>query len=291
MYLCHGPFQSRRKRGPEDEEAAVQIERLTPHIGARVSGIDLSALGPDSRAEIRALLEEHLVLFFVGQSFDAASFKRFGEVVGELEVTPLLANLGGDLKAVHIVEVPPGVVRGAYADAWHTDVPFRERPPYATILRPEHLPDLGGDTLWASMYAAYEMMSEPLRRLADGLEVVQAVSNSRGTFEYTHPVVRVNPATGRRGLYVNSIFSRSIVGVSKVESAKLIDIFCTLATLPDVQVRYRWTPDTVAMWDNRFTQHYAASDYDQPRRMQRLTVVGDPVVGLGRAKDIAAAAA
>jgi taurine dioxygenase len=255
----------------------MKVERLTAHLGARVSGIDLTKLDDDRRPEIRALLEEHLVLFFVDQSLDPQRFKRFGEIVGSLEVTPLLPNLGGDLEAVHIVEAPPGVTRGAFADAWHTDVPFRERPPYATILRPEYLPSLGGDTIWASMYAAYEMMSEPLRRLADSLEVVQAAS----TLEFTHPAVRVNPVTGRRGLYINSVFSKKIVGVSTAESKKLIDMFCVLATPPDVQVRYRWTPDTVAMWDNRFTQHYATADYDEPRRMQRLTVIGDRVLGPG----------
>jgi taurine dioxygenase len=269
----------------------MDIERLTPNIGACVSGLDLATLVPADRPMIRDLLEQHMVLFFTGQSLTPASFRSFGEVVGDLEVTPLLPGLSGDNDPIHIVEAPAGVERGRFADAWHTDVPFRECPPYATILKPEYLPSLGGDTLWASMYAAYEMMSEPLRRLADSLEVVQAVATPRGTFEFTHPVVRVHPITGRRGLNVNSVFSRRIVDVSVVESARLIEMFCTLATVPDVQVRYRWTPDTVAIWDNRFTQHYATSDYNEPRRMQRLTVIGEPVLGIGKHHGIKSTAA
>jgi taurine dioxygenase len=187
---------------------------------------------------------------------------------------------------VEIIEVPKDAPRGGYTDQWHSDIYLSRNSPYALILRPDYMPSVGGDTLWASSYAAYEMMSPPLRRLADELEV-QVV---RGATEFVHPVVRVNPRTGRRGLNVNSLFSRRIIGVSATESAKLIDMFRTLATLPDIQVRYRWTPDTVAIWDNGFTQHYATADYSEPRRMQRLTVAGEPVLGIRdyeRAKEAA----
>jgi taurine dioxygenase len=268
----------------------MEVRRLTPHIGARVRGIDLATATPADRPMLRGLLEEHLVLFFEGQAFDLHAYKRFGEAVGDLEVTPLLPGLGDDLAEVHIVEAPPGRTRG-YADAWHTDVPFRELPPYATILRPEYLPSLGGDTLWASMYAAYEGLSDSLRRLADELDVVQGVSAPAGTFEHVHPAVRVHPVTGRRGLNINSVFSKRIVGASRVESAELIRMFVALATLPDYQLRFAWSPDIVAVWDNRFTQHYASADYDEPRRMQRMTVVGEAVLGPRSARTATAAAA
>jgi taurine dioxygenase len=131
------------------------------------------------------------------------------------------------------------------------------------------------------MYAAYEMMSPPLQRLADELEVEVARENAA----FVHPVVRVHPRTGRKALNVNSLFSRRIVGVSSIESAKLIDMFRNLAIIPDVQVRYRWTLDTVAMWDNGFTQHYAVADYDEPRRMQRLSLAGGPVLSIADYSD------
>jgi taurine dioxygenase len=254
----------------------MQLERLTTYIGARVTGIDLATVVPGDREMIRDLLEEHLVLFFVGQSMDLAKFRAFGEVIGELERTPSVAKMSDEFDVVDIIEVPKGGVRGGYTDQWHTDVYLSGRPPYASILRPEYLPSTGGDTLWASMYAAYEMMSPSLQRLADDLEVEVARENA----VFVHPVVRVHPRTGRKALNVNSLFSRRIVGVSAIESAKLIDMFRNLAIIPDVQVRYRWTLDAVAMWDNGFTQHYAVADYDEPRRMQRLSVVGGPVLSI-----------
>jgi taurine dioxygenase len=253
----------------------MRVEALTPHIGARVSGIDLATLDPRDRDGLRELLEKHLVLFFVGQSLDLPAYKRFGEVVGELEETPAVAKLDID-KLVDIIESPKGQPRGEFTDQWHTDVYLSGQPPYASILRPEYLPAVGGDTLWANLYAAYEMMAEPLKRLADVLEVTVV----RGAAEFIHPVVRVNPRTGRRALNVNSLFSRRIIGVSATESDHLIEMFRTLAVRPEVQIRYRWTLDTVTMWDNGFTQHYAIADYDQPRRMQRLTVRGEPVLSI-----------
>lgn len=255
----------------------MEIERLTPHIGARISGFDLRELRPDDRSMMRNLIEEHLVLFFVGQHLSPKEFKAYGQVVGDLHNLDMLDNLGGDTPEVLIVEAKGDKPRGTYTDAWHSDACYMESPPYATTITPAYLPDIGGDTLWASMYAAYDLLSEPLKQLADDLTVVQ----SAGPYEWTHPVVRVNPRTGRRGLYINSIFSKSIPGMSMLESAKLIDMFCALATVPDVQVRYRWTPDTVAIWDNRFTQHYAVNDYaPQPRRMHRLSIIGEPTVGV-----------
>ncbi|QKR98386.1 taurine dioxygenase [Sphingomonas sp. CL5.1] len=258
----------------------MQVERITPHIGARISGRNLAEVTPADREELRALLEEHLVLFFTGQSLTAQQFLAFGEAIGELEITPLIPSLGGDLAPIHVLEASPKYGKGEFADMWHTDVPFRERPPYATILRPEYLPSLGGDTLWASMYAAYEGLSDSLRRFADGLEVLQSVTTAAGTLEHVHPAVRVNPRTGRRGLYINSLFSKRIIGMSKLESDDVIRLFSTSATMPDYQVRHRWSPDVVAMWDNNFTQHYAVVDYREPRRMQRMTVVGEPVLGI-----------
>jgi len=258
----------------------MKVERLTPHIGARVSGLNLADVRISDRDDLRALLEEHLVLFFIGQSLDLDQFQNFGEVIGDLEVTPVVPGLRGANDPVHAIEAPSGTRRGGFTDRWHSDIPYRECPPYATILMPEYLPPLGGDTCWASMYAAYEMLSGPLQRLADELYVVQYVISDRYNGEYTHPLVRVNPKTGQRGLFINSVFSREFAGVSIEESEQLKDMFFTLSTLPDLQVRYRWTPDTVAIWDNRFCVHYACKDYGEPRRLLRLTVEGEPVIGL-----------
>ncbi|WP_109807548.1 TauD/TfdA dioxygenase family protein [Sphingosinithalassobacter portus] len=258
----------------------MNLEKITPHIGARIAGVDLAQLTKDDREWLREMLEEHLVLFFTGQQLQPEQYLAFGEVIGDLEVTPLLPSLGGAMEAVHIVENDQNYAKGEFADMWHTDVPFRERPPYATILRPEYLPTLGGDTLWSSMYAAYEGMADSLRRFVDELEVVQSVMFKGVLREHVHPAVRVNPRTGRRGLYINTRFSKRVVGLSELESNDVIRMFSSVATLPDYQLRHRWTPDIVAMWDNGFTQHYAVADYREPRRMQRMTVVGEPVIGV-----------
>ena len=257
----------------------MRLERLTPHIGARVTGIDLATVGRGAREELRAVLEAHLVLFFADQSMDVQAYKRFGEAMGELEVTPLLPSLGGGMEVVHFVEAMPNQPRGTFADRWHTDVPFRERPPYGSILRPEILPPLGGDTLWASMYAAYEALPDSLRRLADELEAVHAVARPQGAEWFVHPVVRVNPVTGRRGLYVNRMYTQNIVGLGQAESSKLLDLFYSHLALPDFQVRFRWSMDVIAIWDNRFTQHYAVADYRDRRRMLRMTMTGDRPIG------------
>lgn len=258
----------------------MQIERITPHIGARISGLDLAGLTIADRERMRTMLEEYQVLFFAGQAMTPAQYLGFGRVIGELEVTPLIPSLGGELEAIHVLESSPSYGKGEFADTWHTDVPFQPCPPYATILRPEILPPLGGDTLWASMYAAYEGMADSLRRFADSLEVLQSVTYKGTVREHVQPAVRVNPRTGRRALYINARFSKRIMGLSEQESAEVIRLFCGIATLPDYQLRHRWTPDVVAMWDNGFTQHYATVDYTAPRKMQRMTVMGGEVLGV-----------
>jgi len=180
---------------------------------------------------------------------------------------------------MHTVEVPEGMPRGHFADRWHSDVSYVANPPYASILRPVVLPSIGGDTLWANMYAVYEAMPEPLQQLVSTLNVRHEAIVGGVVSEYVHPAVRVNPKTGRRALYVNDTFSREVKGYSSLESRKLIDLLLGMPLRADVQVRYRWTPDTVAMWDNRFTQHYGTRDYTERRLLHRMTIIGEPVLG------------
>ena len=260
----------------------MDVEQLTPYIGARVSGLDLADVRRIDREDMRTLLEKHLVLFFTNQTLNLPAFKRFGEAMADLEVTPFLPTLGGELEEIHSVEAAPGQIRGSFSDQWHSDVSCRECPPYGSILRPDVLPALGGDTLWASMYAAYEALPDTLRRLVDDLDAVHLAAHPEGKFrhESVHPIVRVNPVTGARGLYVNGAFTKSIVGMTATESAKLLELLYTHIASPDFQVRLRWTHDIVAVWDNRFTQHYAVVDYSGQRRMLRMTMAGDRPLGL-----------
>jgi taurine dioxygenase len=260
----------------------MKIERLTTNIGARVSGLDLREVRQSQREDLRGLLEDNLVLFFVGQKLNLDEFQHFGEVMGELVQMGALPGYRGPDDLVARLEVPAGTRRGRYADRWHTDEPYLEQPTYATMLMPDRLPSSGGDTCWANMYTAYELLSEPLRRFADGLYAVQSSATVTSEFkgEHTHPVVRVNPKTGRRALYVNSIFTRDILDLPVAEAKEVLELLVRLSTPQEAQVRYRWTPDTVAIWDNRFTQHYAVRDYDEPRGMFRMIIRGEPVHGL-----------
>jgi taurine dioxygenase len=260
----------------------MKLERLNPHLGTRVTGADLTQFGLADRDALQALLDEHQVLFFVGQKLDPRQLLRFAEVFGEIqppeEAAPHTPTLPGDLDRLHYVDVT-GTSRGTYSDIWHSDVSCFEAPTYGAILAPETLPAIGGDTIWASMYAAYEALDPSMQRMIEDMRAVHQAASSFMYLEASHPIVRVNPRTGRRGLYVNRLFTKRIEGLAPVESANLLEMLIAHATLPDFQVRYRWTPDTVVLWDNRFTLHYAVRDYAEPRRMIRTSTKGERPIG------------
>jgi taurine dioxygenase len=265
------------------EESEMKLEKLNPHLGARVTGADIARFTMADREELHALLDEHQVLFFTGQTPDPHELLRFAEVFGEIqppeEAAPYTPTLPGNLNRLHYVEVT-GTQRGTYSDVWHSDVSCFERPTYGAILAPEVLPAIGGDTLWASMYAAYDALDPSLQTMIEGLRAVHQAASRHMYEEASHPIVRVNPRNGRRGLYVNGLFTKRIEGLPPIESARLLEMLIGHATLPDFQLRYRWTPDTVVLWDNRFTLHYAVRDYTEPRRMIRTSTKGERPIGV-----------
>jgi taurine dioxygenase len=191
-----------------------------------------------------------------------------------------------------------------FADVWHTDVTFMKRPPLGSILRAVVLPPHGGDTQWADAQAAYESLAAPVRQLADQLVAVHDGNREFGYYlaqrrggrgnewdgevvtqltPVEHPVVRVHPETGRRGIFVNPGFTSHIVGVSEFESRGILDLLYAHLTKPEHIVRHRWRPGDVAIWDNRSTAHYANRDYgDQRRIMHRITLRGDIPAGVHR---------
>lgn len=260
----------------------MKLERLNPHLGARVTGADLTQFTLADREQLQALLDEHLVLFFTGQQIDPHQLLSFAEVFGEIqppeEAAPYTPTLPGNLDRLHYVEVT-GTTRGTYSDLWHSDVSCFESPTYGAILAPDRLPAIGGDTLWASMYAAYDALDPALQALVEDRRAVHQAASSFMFLEASHPIVRVNPRTGRRGLFVNRLFTKRIEGLPPVESANLLEMLLAHATLPDFQMRWSWTPDTVVLWDNRFTMHYAVRDYTEPRRMIRTSTKGERPIG------------
>jgi len=260
----------------------MKLERVNPHLGARVTGADLTQYTPADREELLSMLDEHQVLFFTGQKLEPLQFLQFAKVIGETqepdEGAPFFRTMEDGLENIHYIE-PGGHPRGGFTDVWHSDLSFFECPTSAAVLQPEILPSIGGDTLWASMYAAYEGLDTSLRNVIDDLKAFHQVNYPDRTIESVHPVVRVNPRTGRRGLFVNRLFTRYIVGMTPVESSNLLELLLQHCTLPDFQLRFSWTPDIVAVWDNRFTLHYAVRDYLEPRRMIRTAIAGERPIG------------
>ncbi|MCB0997072.1 MAG: TauD/TfdA family dioxygenase [Acidimicrobiales bacterium] len=249
----------------------IDVEPLAGALGAIVWGADLDALGDAAFAEIEQAWHDHHVLFFRDQTLSPEGHLAFGRRFGELELHPLTEKLDGypEITVLHSE-------RGGRADVWHTDVTFAESPPVASILRHVSGPVAGGDTMWASLSLAYESMSEPLRELIDGLTAVHtAWPQGRPDLSHEHPLVRVHPVTGRRSIYVNRLFTTRIPQLQEAESTALLAHLYAWCERPEVTCRWRWRPGDVAMWDNRCTLHYALSDYDVERVMQRVTVLGD----------------
>ncbi len=259
------------------------------HLGATVRGVDLRRpLAAHELDQLRRLLDEHLVLFLPEQFLDDDQHLAFALQFGEPYVHPI-ARAGGRTEAgcehiVDDVEHPP------FQDRWHTDVSWDVAPPSHGTLRAIDLPAKGGDTIWSSMYAAYDALSPVMQRVVEPLEALHTMGASRAFLSKAgpeavaraaeafpgavHPVVGTHPSTGRRYLNVNREFTASIVGMTDEESAVLLDFLTLHATSPNFQVRHTWTVGEVAIWDERATQHFAVADYLPARReMGRVAVV------------------
>jgi len=266
----------------------VRIEPLTATIGAEIDGVDLaSPLSDDQIAEIRAALLAWKVIFFRDQhDLDRASHIAFGRRFGDLEVHPLTP---ADQEEPEIFVLPSeGKLRAP--DVWHSDVTWRPEPSMGSILRIVESPPLGGDTLWADMGAAYDLLDDETKEQIDGLVALHdyvrvfgrhlpADKQAKLREKYPtaeHPVVRTHPETGRKTIYVNRAFTCGVKGMDDADAQPILGRLELTATVPDVQCRFRWQPGSVAFWDNRATQHCVSNDFLPNRRvMERVTVVGD----------------
>jgi len=276
----------------------LTTRRLSSALGAQVTGIDLrEPLDDEGRQELWATLVEHKVLFFPGQQLDADSQVAFARQFGELtSAHPVVTAVDEEHPEVWQIDSQ----KETRNDEWHTDVTFVKRPPKGSVLRALRVPEVGGDTLWADLEAGYRSLSAPIRDLVDGLtayhdgsrEFAGALAQRKGygnvwdgevfnEFSLVeHPVVRVHPETGRKGLFVNPGFTVSIKGLSQAESVNLLNLLYAHIVKPEHQVRHRWNAGDVAIWDNRNTAHYANFDYgDFHRVMQRVTWQGDEPIG------------
>ncbi|MDE0511891.1 MAG: TauD/TfdA family dioxygenase [Gammaproteobacteria bacterium] len=258
------------------------LQRLTPTIGALVSGIDLCApLSDKAFAELHAAWMEHLVLFFREQALTPDQHIALGQRFGELEVHPDAPCAHGipELMVIHTDKDS----RRNNGENWHSDVSSREEPPMASILHLTHVPEEGGDTLFANMYAAYDALSEPMQGLLDQLTAHHDHHQSLGSWRLQydvpsadHPVVRVHPVTGKKALFVNAVFTEKIRGMSWPESDALLQFLFEHIKHPEFHCRFSWQANSVALWDNRCAQHLAVWDYyPNSRSGHRVTVKGD----------------
>lgn len=267
--------------------AQLELRKTTPKCGAEVLGVDLSRPLDDARIDaLRSALAEHCVLFFRDQKMTPEQQKAFGRRFGELHLHPAWPRL---------LEGHPEIME-IYADAdskriagedWHSDVSCDPEPPLGTILYMLEVPTEGGDTLFASMYAAYEALSKPMKRMLEGMTALHdGETTYRGRYEgmqeaasypsAEHPVIRTHPVSGRKALFVNRIFTRRILQLEKHESDAVLEMLFRLVETPELQCRFHWQPGSVAFWDNRCAQHHALWDYyPQRRRGLRVTIKGE----------------
>jgi len=278
----------------------LATDRLSPEFGSEVFGLDLGRATDDELAAVRRTLVDRKVLFFRDQHLDDDGQVRLGRRIGELTAShPVVGGVDEAHPEIYALDSADN----GFADVWHTDVTFMRRPPLGSILRAVTLPPSGGDTSWADTQLAYRSLSAPVRRLADQLTAVHDGNREFGYYlaqrrggrgsvwdgevvtrldPVEHPVVRVHPETGLRGLFVNPGFTSHIVGVSDAESRGILDLLYAHLTKPEHIVRHRWRAGDVVMWDNRSIAHYANRDYGSAHRvMHRITLRGDEPYGPG----------
>lgn len=256
-------------------------------IGAELSGVELAGdLPAPVVAELRQALFDYKVIVFRDQPLTPEQHVRFARSFGEFEIHPFIPS---NTRVPELVRFEKTAEVAGYENAWHHDVTWRERPSMGAVLHAIAVPPIGGDTLFADMYGAYGGLAAEVRERIDGLVAVHdyarafghqvpAVQKAEMRAKYPpveHPVVCRHPETGRPHLYVNRIFVDHIAGLEPEESAALLDELCRQADYPEYQCRFRWEDDSVAFWDNRAVQHYAASDYwPEVRVMERASIVG-----------------
>ena len=279
---------------------SITVHPVSPALGAEVAGVDLSRrLGAEEFDTVHRALLDHGVVFLRDQEVQPRDLVDFAARFGPLNVHPMMKPLDGYPAILEIVKNPED--RHNFGGSWHTDLSYLARPALASLLYAREIPPVGGDTLFASMYLAYEALSDGLKGLLSGLRAVHdtrriytpdAQRRLGGTIgdaasmrrnrpenqheEAVHPVVRTHPETGRRALYVNCNFTSRFEDMTEAESAPLLDFLFTHLQRPEFTCRFRWTEGAVALWDNRCTQHYALNDYHGHRRvMHRVSIEGD----------------
>jgi alpha-ketoglutarate-dependent taurine dioxygenase len=282
---------------PAISALGLGVSSCGPVLGAEVAGVRFAndAVTPELAATLRGLLLRYKVLFLRDFDLSHAQHLALARVWGDLEGHPVIAHVPGYPEILDIRGSDGRVQDGTgnrwfqSLDKWHADVTFRAAPSMGAVLRARELPAIGGDTLWADAGAAYEGLSDEVKALIEGRTATHDLLFDFGdrvalerraamAAEFPpqhHPIVRTHPDTGERVLFVNASFTSRIDGLDEVESASLLAHLLDRFKVPEYQVRFRWSINAVAIWDNRATQHYPVADYwPARRRMERVTISG-----------------
>ena len=271
------------------------LNKLTPDLGAEIDGIDLSnGFNDDIQNKIYNDLIQHKVLFFRNQNISPQSHIDFAESFGIIEEPhPIYPQVKGFPEIVLLENNknnPPDT------DEWHTDLTFKNEPPFASVLYSKIIPEVGGDTLWSSLSKIYDALPNEMKEQLENLRAIHDMGSFRNNYindnnyesanklnkgfeefgNAVHPVVKVHPISKEKLLYINPSFTSQIVGMTTTDSNNLLSYLFNFMSKPEFQIRFKWTPNTLVIWDNRCTMHYAIGDYMPEKRvMHRVTVLND----------------
>ena len=264
----------------------ITVSPLTPAIGAEIGNVDLGQVTDQEIIDIRAALLKHKVVFFREQTLSQAQHIGLARGFGELEIHPATPSSQSNPEVLHIAHGPESKGQENF---WHSDVTWREKPSLGSILKAVKVPAVGGDTLFANLVLAYELLPENMKEAITGRVAIHDIARvfakrlNKSAEELReryppveHPIVRTHPETGESVLYVNTAFTSHIKDMDRDESAQLLRTLYLTAANPEIQCRFRWEKGALAFWDNRASQHFASSDYfPQVRKMERVTIAGD----------------
>jgi taurine dioxygenase len=273
----------------------IEVRPLSSALGAEVAGVDLARPLTDRVfSEVRQAFLDHLVIFFRDQILSPDQQVAFARRFGPIGIYPFAAPLEAHPEVIAVIKEPEQTTN--FGGFWHSDTAYLERPSLGSLLYAKQVPSLGGDTLFANMHLAYESLSEGMKRLLDGLTAVNSSAKNKSTVRgdhlasgsmrgreveardlmAEHPVVRTHPETGRKALYVNRAHTVRFTGMTEEESAPILEFLFAHAVREEFTCRFRWSPGSLALWDNRCTQHYPLNDYPGERRvMHRVTIEGE----------------
>jgi alpha-ketoglutarate-dependent taurine dioxygenase len=282
----------------------IEAKPIAGALGAEITSVDLGKLDDETFREVEAAWLEHLVVFFRNQTLTPEQQIAFARRFGEIHHHPFMKGMDEHPEILEIIK-EEGDTR-AFGEVWHTDQMFNPKPAKATILYAKETPDAGGDTLFANMYLAYDALSDSMKEMLKGIKTwnvgdrkklsrTNEIGSTGGGSRYTgnekmaakvrdpgdlqtesvHPLVRTHPETGRKALYISN-HTQTLYGFKHAEAQPIIDFLITHAVQPEFTCRFRWEVGSLAIWDNRCTQHRALNDYaGKRRRMHRITIAGD----------------